>query len=315
MTVLNEAVAKKTVLLAGPRSFCAGVERAIHTVERALELFGAPVYVRRQIVHNSHVVEDLTAAGAVFVQELEDVPDGATVVFSAHGVSQAVRAEAEHRGLNVIDATCPLVGKVHHEVRRFHDRGYDVVLIGHRGHDETEGTLGETDGIKLVEDLADVAALEVRDPKRVAYTTQTTLAPSDVTGVVAALKERFPDLVGPHAADICYATQNRQDAVAGMAPECDLVLVVGSRNSSNGARLAEVARRGGSAAYLVEDDTEVLPEWFADARTVGVTAAASTPPVFVERVVDAIAEYGPIEVSERRVTTESVSFPLPVEVR
>jgi 4-hydroxy-3-methylbut-2-en-1-yl diphosphate reductase len=309
------AVGPRRVLLAGPRSFCAGVERAIQAVERALERFGMPVYVRRQIVHNRHVVTDLEGRGAVFVHELDDVPDGATVVFSAHGVAPAVRAEATRRGLQVVDATCPLVGKVHHEVQRFQARGYQVVLIGHAGHDETEGTLGEGPGISLVEDAADVAALQVDDPQRLAYVTQTTLSPDDVSGLVGRLSARFPALVGPHAADVCYATQNRQDAVRAMAADCDLLLVIGSRNSSNTLRLAEVAARVGCRAELIEDESELRLEWLRGAASVGVTAGASAPPVLVDRVVDALGRLGPLEIQERAVRAEHANFPLPLEVR
>lgn len=301
------------VLLAGPRSFCAGVERAIQTVERALDRFGAPVFVRRQIVHNRHVVSDLEARGAVFVRELDEVPDGATVVLSAHGVAPAVREVARSRGMHVVDATCPLVAKVHHEVHRFTARGYQVVLIGHHGHDETEGTMGEVDGMALVETPDDVAALDVQDPEKVAYITQTTLSPSDVAGVVDALSARFPSIVGPHSADICYATQNRQEAVVAMAGECDVILVVGSSNSSNAARLVEVSVRAGCAAVLVEDEKHLQSAtMLGDARTVGITAAASTPPAVVARVVDAL---NPSSVEERVLRTEQVHFPLPTEVR
>jgi 4-hydroxy-3-methylbut-2-enyl diphosphate reductase len=310
-----EAVGPRRVLLAGPRSFCAGVERAIQAVERALERFGTPVYVRRQIVHNRHVVAELEGRGAVFVHELDEVPDGATVVFSAHGVAPAVRTEAARRGLQVVDATCPLVGKVHHEVQRFQARGYQVVLIGHAGHDETEGTLGEGPGISLVEDAHDVAALQVADPQRLAYVTQTTLSPDDVSGLVGLLSERFPAIVGPHAADVCYATQNRQDAVRAMAADCDLLLVVGSRNSSNTLRLAEVAARVGCRAELIEDESELRLAWLHGAASVGVTAGASAPPVLVDRVVGALGRLGPIEIQERSVRAEHVNFPLPLEVR
>jgi 4-hydroxy-3-methylbut-2-enyl diphosphate reductase len=251
------AAQSRSVLLAGPRSFCAGVERAIDTVERVIDRYGPPVYVRRQIVHNKHVVSSLEERGAVFVQELAEVPDGATVVFSAHGVAPSVRSEAEARGLQVVDATCPLVAKVHHEVQRFQARGYQVVLIGHEGHDETEGTLGEAGNISLVEHPDDVEALHVEDPERVAYVTQTTLSSDDVVDLVGALSARFPAIVGPHAADICYATQNRQDAVRAIAGSCDLLLVVGSSNSSNSARLVEVAARAGSRAELIEDESEL----------------------------------------------------------
>jgi 4-hydroxy-3-methylbut-2-enyl diphosphate reductase len=310
-----EAIGPRRVLLAGPRSFCAGVERAIQAVERAIELFGTPVYVRRQIVHNRHVVTDLEGRGAIFVHELDEVPDGATVVFSAHGVAPAVRAEAARRGFQVVDATCPLVGKVHHEVQRFQARGYQVVLIGHAGHDETEGTLGEGPGISLVEDADDVAALQVDDPQRLAYVTQTTLSPDDVSGLVGLLSERFPAIVGPHAADVCYATQNRQDAVRAMAADCDLLLVIGSRNSSNTLRLAEVAARVGCQAKLIEDESELRLEWLRGATSVGVTAGASAPPVLVDHVVSALGRLGPLEIQERSVRAEHVNFPLPLEVR
>ena len=309
------AAGPRTLLLAGPRSFCAGVSRAIETVERALDRFGAPVYVRRQIVHNRHVVTDLEARGAIFVQELDEVPDGATVVFSAHGVARSVRAEASARGLNVVDATCPLVAKVHHEVRRFRERGYQVVLIGHAGHDETEGTLGEADGITLVEQLADVVDLRAEDPDRLAYVTQTTLSGDDVAGLVGPLTERFPSVVAPHAADICYATQNRQDAVRAMAADCELVLVVGSTNSSNSQRLVEVARRAGSRSELIEDVTELRPEWLVGASTVGLTAGASAPPALVSQIIDSLSALGRLLVEERSVRTENVHFPLPLEVR
>lgn len=305
----------RTVLLAGPRSFCSGVVRAIDIVERALDRFGAPVYVRRQIVHNRHVVDELTRRGAVFVDELDEVPDGATVVFSAHGVAPAVRAEADGRDLQVIDATCPLVAKVHAEIRRFDRQGYGVILVGHSGHDETEGTLGEVDGIRLVTTADDAEAVEVADPARVACVTQTTLAPDDVADVIGRLERRFPGLARPAADDICYATQNRQDAVRAIAAECDLLLVVGSPNSSNSNRLVEVARRSGCPAELVDDVADIRLEWLAGARTVGVTAGASAPESVVRRVIDALAALGPVDVSERAVTTESVRFALPSEVR
>ncbi len=309
------AVGPRRVLLAGPRSFCAGVERAIQAVERTLDRFGTPVYVRRQIVHNRHVVADLEQRGAIFVHELDEVPDGATVVFSAHGVAPAVRVEAARRGLQVVDATCPLVGKVHHEVHRFHQRGYQVVLIGHAGHDETEGTLGEGPGITLVENANDVAALEIDDPDRIAYVTQTTLSPDDVSGLVESLSKRFPAIVGPHAADVCYATQNRQDAVRAMAADCDLLLVIGSRNSSNTLRLAEVANRAGCRAEVIDDETELRLGWLRDASTVGITAGASAPPALVDRLVAALGQLGPLDIEERAVRTEHVNFPLPLEVR
>jgi 4-hydroxy-3-methylbut-2-enyl diphosphate reductase len=313
-----EAVQRRRVILAGPRSFCAGVERAIQTVERAIDKYGPPVYVRRQIVHNRHVVEDLERRGAVFVHELDDVPDGATVVFSAHGVSPDVRDEAGGKGLRVVDATCPLVAKVHREVRRFSERGYQVVLIGHAGHDETEGTLGEADGITLIEEKSDIDELDVRDPAKIAYITQTTLSPDDVTDMVGALSERFPSVVGPSAADICYATQNRQDAVRAIAADCDLVLVIGSPNSSNTARLVEVANRAGARAVMIDDETEIDLRWLPGVSTVGVTAGASAPPALVERVVSSLQGLaGPheLEIEERSVRTENVNFPLPLEVR
>jgi 4-hydroxy-3-methylbut-2-enyl diphosphate reductase len=309
------ALGPRKVVLAAPRSFCAGVERAIETVERALDRFGSPVYVRRQIVHNRHVVAALEERGAIFVHELDEIPDGATVVFSAHGVAPAVRVDAVARGLQVVDATCPLVGKVHHEVHRFQERGYQVVLIGHAGHDETEGTLGEGDGISLVEDADGIAALRVEDPQRIAYVTQTTLSPDDVADLVGLLTERFPAIVGPHTADVCYATQNRQDAVRAMSSDCDLLLVIGSRNSSNTLRLVEVATRAGCRAELVEDETELQLGWMRDVTTVGVTAGASAPPVLVDRVVTALGQLGPIDIEERAVRTEHVNFPLPLEVR
>jgi 4-hydroxy-3-methylbut-2-en-1-yl diphosphate reductase len=311
----GQAIADRRVLLAGPRSFCAGVERAITTVERALDRYGAPVYVRRQIVHNRHVVEGLEQRGAVFVRELDEVPRGATAVLSAHGVSPAVRAEAIARDLRVIDATCPLVSKVHHEVQRFAERGFQMVLIGHRGHDETEGTLGESDDISIVAEPGDVERLEVRDPQKLAYLTQTTLSPSDVSSIVSKLSERFPAIEGPRAADICYATQNRQDAVLAIAPECDLVVVVGSSNSSNAARLIEVSERAGCRAVLIDDETHLRMEWFRAVRTVGVTAAASSPPGLVDRVVQSVRGLGPTEVQDRVTRTENVTFPLPMEVR
>ncbi|HLH46897.1 MAG TPA: 4-hydroxy-3-methylbut-2-enyl diphosphate reductase, partial [Acidimicrobiales bacterium] len=309
------ATAPRTVMLAEPRSFCAGVERAIETVERALDRFGAPLYVRRQIVHNDHVVAGLEARGAVFVRELDEVPDGATVVLSAHGVAPAVRAEADRRGLRVVDATCPLVAKVHREVRRFADRGHQLVLIGHPGHDETEGTLGEADGIRLVEAPADVAGLDLDPDRTVAYATQTTLAPDETAATVAALRARFPDVVGPSASDICYATHNRQEAVRAIARRCDTVLVVGSPTSSNSRRLVEVASRAGSPAHLVGDERDLDLTWLAGAGTVGLTAGASAPEDVVRRVLAALASLGPIDIRTETLRNETVSFPLPLEVR
>jgi 4-hydroxy-3-methylbut-2-enyl diphosphate reductase len=311
-----DAVGAREVVLADPRSFCAGVERAIEVVERALEQRGAPVYVRKQIVHNQHVVADLQARGAVFVEELDEVPPGATVVFSAHGVSPTVRDDAARRGLDVVDATCPLVAKVHNEVRRFGDRGDTVVFIGHAGHEETEGTMGERpDHTVLVETLEDVRTLEVPDPERVSYLVQTTLSAHEVAGIVAALRERFPALHAPPTDDICYATTNRQDALSAVATETDLVLVIGSQNSSNSRRLVETAERLGTPARLVDDVTEVDLSWLAGARRVGVSAGASAPQSLVDEVVDALRGLGPVRCRHRRVVTENVRFTLPKEVR
>ncbi|MEJ2853440.1 MULTISPECIES: 4-hydroxy-3-methylbut-2-enyl diphosphate reductase [unclassified Saccharothrix] len=301
------------VLLASPRSFCAGVERAIEIVERLLAQRGGPIHVRKQIVHNTHVVADLEARGAVFVDELDAVPDGATVVFSAHGVSPAVRAEAARRGLDVIDATCPLVTKVHAEARRFVARGDTVVLIGHAGHEEVEGTLGEdSERIVLVESAADVESLEVPDPARVSYLTQTTLAVDETTEVVAALRAKFPLLRGPASDDICYATTNRQDAVREIAGEADLVLVVGSANSSNSVRLVELARRHGVPAHLVDDVSELRAEWLEGVRVIGVSAGASAPPRLVDEVVEALGAW---DVQVRETTRETITFTLPSAVR
>jgi 4-hydroxy-3-methylbut-2-en-1-yl diphosphate reductase len=306
----------RTVLLAGPRSFCAGVDRAIAIVERALERHGSPVYVRRQIVHNLHVIRDLEARGAVFVEELDEVPDGAVTVLAAHGVAPTVRAEADERGLRVIDATCPLVAKVHTEARSFARRDYDIVLIGHADHEEVEGTVGEApDRIQIVDGPDDVSRLRVRNPEKVAYLTQTTLAVDDVADIVEALRTRFPNVTGPRADDICYATQNRQEAVRAIVGECDLVLVVGSRNSSNSNRLAEVARRSGTPAVLIEDASELDPELVAGATTIGLTAGASAPESLVEGVIAALGELGPVIVEHRPVLVEDVHFALPAEVR
>jgi 4-hydroxy-3-methylbut-2-en-1-yl diphosphate reductase len=306
----------RTVLLASPRSFCAGVERAIEVVERVLDQCTVPVYVRRQIVHNTHVVADLEARGAVFVDELDAVPDGATVVFSAHGVASAVRDEAAHRGLEVIDATCPLVAKVHAEARRFAGRGDTVILIGHAGHDEIEGTLGEApESTILVESVADVASVQVEDPGRVSYLTQTTLAVDETAAIVEALQTRFPGIRGPASEDICYATTNRQNALSAVAAEADLVLVVGSGNSSNSRRLVEVAHRCGAAAHLVDEASDIRAEWLRDAQVVGVTAGASAPPGLVDGVVAALAGLGPVAVSERGDVHESVTFAMPSGVR
>ena len=300
------------ILLANPRGFCAGVDRAIAIVERALETHGAPIYVRHEIVHNKFVVEDLRAKGAVFIEALSEVPAGGTVIFSAHGVSLAVRAEADSRGLRVFDATCPLVTKVHVEVGKMREQGREVVMIGHEGHPEAEGTLGQSDaGMYLVETEADVERLEVADPSRLAYVTQTTLSMDDAARIVAALKRRFPAIVGPKKDDICYATQNRQDAVKILAPKCDVVIVVGSPNSSNSNRLREVAKNLGREAYLVDRAEEVRPEWVAGKRTVGVTAGASAPEVLVKDVLRRLEELGAARVRELEGIRESVTFPLP----
>jgi 4-hydroxy-3-methylbut-2-enyl diphosphate reductase len=304
------------VLLAGPRSFCAGVERAIDIVERALDRYGAPVYVRRQIVHNTHVVRDLEARGARFVDELDAVPDGALVVIAAHGVAPEVHEEAHARGLRVIDATCPLVAKVHAEARRFARDGYRIVLVGHLDHEEVQGTVGEApEAIEVVEEAGAAEQVQAADPERVAYLTQTTLAVDEVQEVVDALRARFPALTGPRADDICYATQNRQEAVRTLAAECDVMLVVGSRNSSNSNRLVEVAERFGCTARLVEDASELDDALVRDASTIGITAGASAPESLVQGVVDALAAFGPVDVVERDVVQESMRFTLPVEVR
>jgi len=303
-------------VLAGPRSFCAGVERAIDIVERALDRFGTPVYVRRQIVHNSHVVEDLARKGAVFVEELDEVPEGSTVVLAAHGVTPEVRAEAELRSLMVVDATCPLVAKVHHEARRFAGRGYSIVLVGHSDHEEVVGTRGEaSDSIHVVQDASDVAVLDLRDPERVAYLTQTTLAIDETADIIRALRQRFPRIEGPRSDDICYATQNRQEAVQALSRDADVMLVVGSRNSSNTARLAEVAERAGCPAHLLEDGDELDPAWLIGCETVGITAGASAPELLVQGVVDAVGSLGPVEITEGSFEPEDVTFTLPPEVR
>jgi 4-hydroxy-3-methylbut-2-en-1-yl diphosphate reductase len=312
----SAALGEREVMLASPRASCAGVDRAVEIVEAAIRERGAPVYVRKQIVHNAHVVGRLESLGAVFVDELDAVPDGATVVFSAHGVSPAVRANATARGLNVIDATCPLVSKVHAEARRFAKAGFDIVLVGHEGHEEIEGTLGEApERTSVIASEADVADLEVADPTRVAYLTQTTLAVDETAEVVGALRARFPDAVGPASSDICYATQNRQDAVRALAAECDLVLVVGSQNSSNSQRLVEVARRAGCEAMLVEGAEQIPPAALAGTQRIGLTAGASAPEALVQRVVRALGGLGAVNVSERRVATENMHFKLPPEVK
>ncbi|MGQ0512374.1 MAG: 4-hydroxy-3-methylbut-2-enyl diphosphate reductase [Betaproteobacteria bacterium] len=303
------------VLLANPRGFCAGVERAIEIVERALEQFGRPIYVRHEIVHNKTVVEALRGKGAVFVEELDEVPAGATLVFSAHGVSKEVRADAERRGLKVFDATCPLVTKVHVEVSKMLREGYEIVMIGHRGHPEAEGTVGQaSSGISLIETLEDVASLQVRDPLRLSYVTQTTLSVDDAQRIVAALRARFPQIRGPKRDDICYATQNRQDAVKFMAPQCDVVIVVGSPNSSNSNRLREVAEHIGAEAYMVDSAADLKAEWIAGKRRIGVTAGASAPEVLVEQLVARLKELGAASVRPLDGITEGVVFTLPREL-
>ncbi|OJW56961.1 MAG: 4-hydroxy-3-methylbut-2-enyl diphosphate reductase [Thiobacillus sp. 65-1059] len=301
-----------TILLANPRGFCAGVDRAIAIVERALEKFGAPIYVRHEVVHNTFVVNDLKAKGAIFVEELDEVPAGATVIFSAHGVSKAVRAEAEARGLNVFDATCPLVTKVHVEVSKMRDKGLEIVMIGHKGHPEVEGTLGQSEsGMHLVETPEDVASLHVADPGKLAYVTQTTLSVDDAARVVDALRARFPHITGPKKDDICYATQNRQDAVKALAPQCDVVIVVGSPTSSNSNRLREVAENLGVPAYMVDNASEIDPQWMSGKKRVGVTAGASAPEILVRAVIDRLDQLGIGSVADLDGVQEKVGFPLP----
>jgi 4-hydroxy-3-methylbut-2-enyl diphosphate reductase len=303
------------VILANPRGFCAGVERAIEIVERALEQFGAPIYVRHEIVHNKYVVENLRAKGAVFVEELDDVPAGGTVIFSAHGVSKAVQKEAGRRGLKVFDATCPLVTKVHVEVAKMLRDGYEIVMIGHKGHPEAEGTMGQSPaGMHLVETLEDVRALEVSSPERLAYVTQTTLSVDDAQAMVAALRLRFPSIRGPKKDDICYATQNRQDAVKFMAPQCEVVIVVGSPNSSNSNRLREVAEHMGAQAYMVDSAADLRPEWIAGKKRVGVTAGASAPEVLVNELVERLKALGAQSVRPLEGIAENVVFTLPREL-
>ena len=300
------------IVLAQPRGFCAGVDRAIDIVERALELHGAPIYVRHEIVHNRFVVEDLRAKGAVFIDELDQAPAGGIVVFSAHGVSKAVRAEAESRGLQVFDATCPLVTKVHIEVERMRAAGREIIMIGHKGHPEVEGTLGQsTGGMYLVETIEDVAALQVNDPAMLAFVTQTTLSVDDASIVAEALRAKYPKIIEPKKSDICYATQNRQDAVKVMAPESDLVLVVGSANSSNSNRLREVAERMGIPAYLIDGPESIEPAWLVDRKRIGITAGASAPELLVQQVIERLKTLGAISVRTLDGLQENVSFPLP----
>ncbi len=300
------------IVLAQPRGFCAGVDRAIDIVERALELHGAPIYVRHEIVHNRYVVEDLRTKGAVFIEELEQVPAGGIVVFSAHGVSKAVRQEAEGRGLQVFDATCPLVTKVHIEVERMRAAGREIIMIGHKGHPEVEGTIGQAkDGMYLVETVQDVLALQVKDPAQLAFVTQTTLSVDDAAEVAAALRTKYPFIVEPKKSDICYATQNRQDAVKVMAPESDLVLVVGSANSSNSNRLREVAERKGIPAYLIDGAEAIDPAWLVGRSRIGITAGASAPELLVQQVIERLKALGAISVRTMQGLHENVSFPLP----
>jgi 4-hydroxy-3-methylbut-2-enyl diphosphate reductase len=303
------------ILLANPRGFCAGVERAISIVEQALAVHGAPIYVRHEVVHNKFVVHDLRGKGAVFVEELAEVPSGSTVIFSAHGVSKAVRAEAEARGLRVFDATCPLVTKVHVEVAKMRAAGREIVMIGHRGHPEVEGTMGQSaGGMHLVETVADVARLEVREREKLSYVTQTTLSVDDAAAVVAALKQRFPAITGPKKDDICYATQNRQDAVKFLSPQCDVVIVVGSPNSSNSNRLREVAQGRGIPAYMVDSADQLKAEWVEGKRRVGITAGASAPEILVNQLVARLKELGAQSVRQLEGVSESVVFTLPREL-
>ena len=304
------------ILLANPRGFCAGVDRAIAIVERALDMHGAPIYVRHEIVHNKFVVDDLRRKGAVFVEELDEVPKGSTVIFSAHGVSKAVRAEAEARGLNVFDATCPLVKKVHVEVAKRRAEGFEIVMVGHDGHPEVEGTMGQSpDGMYLVDSEEDVERLVVQKPERLTYVTQTTLSVDDAAKIIAALRRKYPGIVGPKQDDICYATQNRQDAVRELAADCDLVLVVGSVNSSNSNRLRELAEKQGAAAYLIEGADFIDPAWLAGKSRIGVTAGASAPEVLVQGVIARLQELGGGAVRELHGEPEDMVFALPKELR
>jgi 4-hydroxy-3-methylbut-2-enyl diphosphate reductase len=315
--VLTPEEAEKAVLLAAPRGYCAGVDRAVITVEKALDLYGAPVYVRKQIVHNKHVVSDLESRGAIFVEELDEVPEGQTVVFSAHGVSPQVHAQAEERGLKTIDATCPMVTKVHHEAKRFAGQDYDILLIGHAGHEEVEGTSGEApEHIQLVQGPEDVGDITVRDPAKVAWLSQTTLSVDETMETVRAIRERFPDLLDPPSDDICYATQNRQLAIKEIARDADLVIVVGSGNSSNSVRLVEVALEAGArASYRVDDASEIREEWLEGVRKVSVTSGASVPEELVEGVLEFLAERGYPDAQAVHSAEESLIFALPPELR
>lgn len=306
----------KTIMLANPRGFCAGVDRAIAIVERAIELYGAPIYVRHEVVHNRFVVENLRAKGAVFIEELKDVPSGSTLVYSAHGVPLSVREEAAALGLQVFDATCPLVTKVHVEVKRMHKAGMEIIMIGHAGHPEVEGTMGQADGgMYLVENVADVAKLQVRNPAALSYVSQTTLSVDETRDIIDALKARFPEISSPKKDDICYATQNRQDAVKVLAAECDIVVVVGSPNSSNSNRLREVAALKGVDAYMVDNAGQLDEAWFAGKQRVGVTAGASAPEVLVQAVIDQIKVFGAEQVSELAGVEENTVFALPPALR
>jgi 4-hydroxy-3-methylbut-2-en-1-yl diphosphate reductase len=300
------------VVLAAPRGFCAGVDRAIEIVERALKKFGAPIYVRHEIVHNTYVVNDLKQKGAIFIEDLAEVPPGATLVFSAHGVSQAVRREAAERGFSVFDATCPLVTKVHVEVAKLHKEGYDFIMIGHKGHPEVEGTMGQlTEGIYLVEDVADVEVLQVAQSERLAVVTQTTLSVDDAAEILAAVKRRFPAVREPKQQDICYATQNRQDAVKVLAPTVDVLIVVGSPTSSNSNRLRELAERLGTDAYMVDAPDDLQPQWFEGKRRVGLTAGASAPDILVQQVIERLRALGALSVRKMQGVEETIQFPLP----
>ncbi|MGK0375892.1 MAG: 4-hydroxy-3-methylbut-2-enyl diphosphate reductase [Arenicella sp.] len=304
------------ILLANPRGFCAGVDRAIDIVERALELFDAPIYVRHEVVHNRFVVDDLKHKGAVFIDELHEVPDGSTVIFSAHGVSQAVQDEAAGRDLKVFDATCPLVTKVHMEVKRYRDKGIEVILIGHQGHPEVEGTMGQADsGMHLIEESVDVEGLQVANEDNLAYVTQTTLSVDDTQVVIDTLKKRFPNIRGPRKDDICYATQNRQDAVRSLSKDADVVIVVGSTNSSNSNRLKELSETLGVPSYLVDTPEQIQRQWFDGVDVVGVTAGASAPEILVKQVIDQIKHWGGTVVNEADGPVESISFSLPIELR
>jgi 4-hydroxy-3-methylbut-2-enyl diphosphate reductase len=313
MTNAGTAVLPQEIILAEPRGFCAGVDRAIEIVDRALQKFGRPIYVRHEIVHNTYVVNDLKNRGAIFIEELDDVPPGATLVFSAHGVSQAIQKEAERRGFRIFDATCPLVTKVHVEVAKLHKEGYEFIMIGHKGHPEVEGTVGQLDdgSIHLVEDVADVARVQPSQTEKLAVVTQTTLSMDDAAEIAAAVKARFPNVREPKQQDICYATQNRQDAVKVMSPQVDIVIVVGSPTSSNSNRLREVAKKLGTESYMVDSADELQAEWFEGRQRVGLTAGASAPEVLVQAVIDRIKTLGAVSVRKLAGIEETIKFPLP----